>query len=281
MIKEQKTRSLKTKDNGRSSDAISPNYIYGCLGGCMKSYCYVGRFNPDNVYVNQNINDIEKSVEDWIEGQVWPKVPNQVDDTYYTIDIGCNTDMSLMQKYIDLESILDFYVQHPKAKATFATKYPSRLKIEGKGQRVRISLMPEYMRHRMERFTDHIYTRIQQYHRLVDLGWEVHLNFSPVIVYDNWKVDYVKLFQMLKDNNINTKCEVIFLTHHIIKHEDNQRRGFKFENHLWNPKVQEPKTTSYGTEAIRYKRDLKAQGIQTFKNLYGMYWDLNTIRYIF
>ena len=38
-IKKQKTKTLVTRFNGRSSDAISPNFIYGCLGGCMKSYC--------------------------------------------------------------------------------------------------------------------------------------------------------------------------------------------------------------------------------------------------
>lgn len=35
----QKTKTLVTKDNGRSSDAVSPNFVYGCLGGCMQSYC--------------------------------------------------------------------------------------------------------------------------------------------------------------------------------------------------------------------------------------------------
>jgi len=54
----QRTKTLKTRDNGRSADAISPNLIYGCCGGCMKSYCYVGRFNPDKVYVNENVNKI-------------------------------------------------------------------------------------------------------------------------------------------------------------------------------------------------------------------------------
>ena len=51
----QKTKTLITRDNGRSSDAVSPNFIYGCLGGCMNSYCYVGRYNHDKVYVNENL----------------------------------------------------------------------------------------------------------------------------------------------------------------------------------------------------------------------------------
>lgn len=38
-IIKQKTKTLITRDNGRSADAITPNFVYGCLGGCMKSYC--------------------------------------------------------------------------------------------------------------------------------------------------------------------------------------------------------------------------------------------------
>ena len=49
----QNTKTLKTRNNVRSSDAISPNFIYGCLGSCMASYCYVGRYNPDKVYPMQ------------------------------------------------------------------------------------------------------------------------------------------------------------------------------------------------------------------------------------
>jgi hypothetical protein len=35
----QNTKTLLTRDNGRSSDAISPNFVYGCAGGCLSSYC--------------------------------------------------------------------------------------------------------------------------------------------------------------------------------------------------------------------------------------------------
>lgn len=30
-IIKQKTKTLITKENGRSSDAVSPNLVYGCL----------------------------------------------------------------------------------------------------------------------------------------------------------------------------------------------------------------------------------------------------------
>ena len=88
IIKQQKTKTLITRDNDRSSDAISPNFVYGCLGGCMQSYCYVARYNPDKVYSNTNTNDILNSIDNWLEDKPFPKVPNQVDDIYYCIDIG-------------------------------------------------------------------------------------------------------------------------------------------------------------------------------------------------
>lgn len=281
MIKKQKTKTLTVKDNGRSSDAISPNYIYGCLGGCMKSYCYVGRYNQDNVYINANSDQIEDAVSTWAWTKSWPKEPNQVDDKYYVIDIGCNTDLPLMQKYVDLQDILNFYIRHPKLKATFATKYPSKLNIPGQGQRVRISLMPETIRMDLERDTDSIPVRLAQYKRLVDLGWEVHLNFSPVVVYNAWEQDYAELFGDIKREKINTKCEVIFLTHSDRKHERNLKDGFPWEYMLWKPTMQEHKVTSYGSDAVRYRHELKREFVNIFKEIYSRYWDISNIRYIF
>ena len=52
-------------------------------------------------------------------------------------------------------------------------------------------------------------------------GYEVHLNFSPVIVYKNWLEDYKFLFQMCNDYidyKDEVKCEVMFLTHNKQKH---------------------------------------------------------------
>ena len=98
-IKYQKTKTLITRDNNRSSDAIAPNFIYGCLGGCMQSYCYVARFNRDKVFVNENMESITNSISKWVETKPFPKVPNQVDDTYYCIDIGCSTDVALHYKF--------------------------------------------------------------------------------------------------------------------------------------------------------------------------------------
>ena len=78
----------------------------------MKSYCYVGRYNHDKVYVNANVDDILLSVHRWVNEKPWPKVPNQCDPEKYVIDIGCSTDIALMQKYIKdyLDNVFYYFV---------------------------------------------------------------------------------------------------------------------------------------------------------------------------
>ncbi len=102
-------KTFKTRDNGRSADCISPNFIYGCLGGCMKSYCYVGRYNPDTVQIYTERDLIFKSVNRWVKDKPWPKIPNQTDPTYYTVDIGCSTDVPLMSKHYEWQKVFDFF----------------------------------------------------------------------------------------------------------------------------------------------------------------------------
>ena len=65
-----KTKTLQVKDNSRSSDAINPNFIFGCCGGCMSSYCYVGRHNNDRIYINDNTEHILLSLDIWTNKQV-------------------------------------------------------------------------------------------------------------------------------------------------------------------------------------------------------------------
>ncbi len=218
----QSTKTLETKPNNNSSDAISPNYVYGCAGGCG-SYCYMKRYNRDKIYANSNITDIEKSIYDWSRTIQWPKPPNQQDPTYYMIDIGCNTDVALHQKHLQkpLIKILEFFDKDERLNSTFATKYPSMLQLDvthfNKKPRVRMSLMPQAFSDVLEPNTNKIIDRIKSIDRLIKLGWEVHLNFSPVIVYHNWISLYEELFQLIKDNTTTgkeLKSEVIFLTNH-------------------------------------------------------------------
>lgn len=281
----QKTKTLVTKPNGRSSDAVSPNFVYGCAGGCMSSYCYVGRFNSDRIFINENIDQILASIDTWVEQQPWPKVPNQCDPVYYTIDIGCSTDVALHSKQYDWQYVFDFFNAHPKLKFTFATKYPSRFKLDrykiDKKNRIRVSMMPQIISDVLEPKTDLIATRLAMIPKLQET-MEVHINFSPVVVFQDWTKHYNGLMiDLLKYFPNGLPCEVIFLTYNNIQF----RRNTSEVNALcYTPYIQEFKHSEYTGDAtlnIRYEHQQKAEFIDSFKKVYKQYWDLSNIRYIF
>lgn len=278
-IIKQETKTLKTRDNGRSSDAVAPNFIYGCLGGCMSSYCYVGRFNNDRVYVNENTDEILMSVSDWVSEQIWPKRPNQCDPKYYTIDIGCSTDVPLMHKLYDWQKVFDYFNKFDKVKSTFATKYPSLFPehyyLNKAKHRIRVSLMPQKYADVLEPNTDSIDKRIDHLARLQEM-MEVHINFSPIIHHEGWLKEYEGLFKKLRDYDFKSEC--IFLTYN----ESQQRRNSEQVNHLcWKPAIQERKNSEYAENNIRYKWLLKENFIDEFKAVYKNFFNLDTIRYIF
>ena len=282
-IIKQKTKTLHTRDNGRSSDAVSPNFIYGCLGGCMKSYCYVGRYNHDKVYINENIEDIFASIENWADRQAWPKIPNQCDPKYYTIDIGCSTDVALMGRHYDWGRVFAHFNSYPSIKSTFATKYPTKFDtdkyyLDYDKHRIRVSLMPQKYSDILEPSTDKIKDRILSIIRLMHY-MEVHINFSPIIYTDGWLDEYRKLFEEIRSYGIeNIKCECIFLTYNVIQHE---RNAPMIDQMLWRPDIQEAKDSQYAPDNIRYEHNLKRQMVKDFTNLYSEYFNPANIRYIF
>jgi spore photoproduct lyase len=281
-IIKQKTKTLLTKDNGRSSDAISPNFIYGCLGGCMKTYCYVGRYNHDRVYINENTSEILVSILKWVNKQPWPKSPNQCDETYYTVDIGCNTDVPLHSKHYDWQVVFDLFNAHSKLKFTFATKYPTKFDVDkywiDPKNRIRVSLMPQKYADVLEPNTDSIADRIAMIPKLQE-KMEVHINFSPIIYHEGWLDEYRELFQQIKDAGIDVKCECIFLTHNI---NQQQRNSEEVEALLWKPEIQETKFSQHSSsENVRYNWQLKKKLEEDFVSLYSEFFDPKNIRYIF
>ena len=248
----------------------------------MKTYCYVGRYNHDKVYINENITDIMKSISEWVNKQPWPKVPNQTDDTYYTIDIGCSTDVALMSKHYDWQRVFRFFNSNPLIKSTFATKYPTkfipkRYPVNPEKHRIRVSLMPQKYSDILEPKTDKISDRIKCIPKLQE-KMEVHINFSPIIYTDGWLEEYKKLFEEIKSLEINVKCECIFLTYNQIQHERNSENVNEL---LWRPDIQESKNSQYAPDNIRYQYKLKMQMVKDFVALYSEFFDPKNIRYIF
>ena len=277
MIKVQKTKTLVTKDNNNSANCIAPNLIYGCFGGCVSTYCYMSRYNDKRVYVNTNVDEIFQSVVEWEKTYV--KVPDQQDPIYTMVDIACNTDLVLMQKHLP-EPLIDYlkrYDDHPQLNSTMATKYPGLLTLDvssfNKKPRVRVSLMPQKYSDILEPKMQSIVSRIEDINRLKQLGWEVHCNYSPLIFYPGWKEEYDNLFSKVKEVAGENKCEVIALTNHrfqMIRSSAEAQELMKYSSEVKNK-----------SGVLRYPLIHKTRLLNEFKSIYGKYFSLESIRYIF
>jgi len=277
MIKLQKTKTLITKPNDNSANCIAPNVIYGCFGGCVNTYCYMSRNNNTRVYVNTNVDDIFNSVVEWEKS--YTKTPDQQDPVYTMVDVSCNSDLVLMQKHMP-EPLLNYlkrYDDHPRLNSTMATKYPSLLELDvayfNKKPRVRVSLMPQEYSDVLEPKMQKISSRIQDINRLKDLGWEVHINFSPLIFYLNWKEYYYNLFKEVKEVVGEHKCEVIALTNHARQMEkatEESKEIMKYSSEIKN-----------SSGIMRYPLIHKTKFIEEFKKIYSEFFNLANIRYIF
>ncbi len=284
LVKPVTRKTFKIRPSGRSSDFISPSFGFGCLLEC--SYCYMKRHKPKGLDYATNVNQILDEINAHAMFAVVDK-PNQTDPVYVTYDIACNEDFAFHSKFYDWENIFEFFVEHQKAKGTFATKWiPDEfLSFNPKEKmRIRFSLMPQAIATRLEPNTPDIVDRIKAVNMFRKAGYDVHLNFSPVVVYDEWLVDYAELFKMVDDiveDKENVLAEVIFLTHNVKKHKYNVDNMYSSEDLLWRPEIQEEKISQYGGDNIRYKHNLKKDMIYDFRDLHDEFIDWNKIRYIF
>lgn len=277
-------KTFKIRESGRSSDYITPSFGFGCLYEC--AYCYMKRHVPQGLTIATNPNEILTAVNNHVMFADVEK-PNQTHKEYITYDISCNEDFALHAKYHNWEYIFEYFRDHPKAMGTFATKaIPIKfLEFDPKRKiRIRFSLMPQKIADKLEPNTAKIIDRIKAVDAFIEAGYDVHLNFSPVVVYDGWLEDYDLLFRMCSDYIENKKdvlSEVIFLTHNVDKHQYNLDNNLSGEDLLWKPRTQETKTSQYGGKNIRYKRTLKSQYIKEWTELHDKIIPWNRIRYIF
>jgi spore photoproduct lyase len=293
VIKYQQTKTIDCKPNSRSSHITSGNFILGCRSSNNNyahcAYCYVERWNRKAVYVNTNIDDILESCNQWVLDKQFPPIPSQVGNDFYYVDIACDTDLLKYSNIFNWKYVFDYFKEHPKLAATLATKFVNTKILDynaDKKVRIRVSLLPEYLRTKVERGTSPINKRIEFITKLLDAGYQCHINLSPIIVYEgkNWRQDYINLFRQIRtlpDSALKElSLECIFLTHHAGMHLRNIEKFNVSEDYLWKPELQENKVSQYGGNNLRYKWQIKNKMIEVFKQMVDEYLGLE-IRYIF
>ena len=283
-------KSLTARPNGRSSDFIAPSTSNGCAMAC--SYSYVprrkGYANPITVFVN--IEKILGYLERHAARQGTKPVPNQCDPVDWVYDIGENGDCSVDAAVSDnVRDLVDLFARVPNAKASFATKFVNRDLLDHDprgGTRVRFSLMPQDVSRKLDLRTSPISERIATIDDFVAAGYEVHLNFSPVVVHEGWLEEWAALFDEI-DASIGdaTKaqlaCEVILLTHNQELHEVNLGWHPRGEELIWRPDLQQAKRSQSSQLNVRYRTGWKGRWVDQLTELIAERMPYCRVRYAF
>tara|TARA_R110002020_G_scaffold157999_1_gene341021 strand:- start:1720 stop:2580 length:861 start_codon:yes stop_codon:yes gene_type:complete len=282
-----KRKAMTIRHSGRSSDYITPSFGFGCLYKC--SYCYMRRHVPNGLSIASNTQEIIDNIDNHLMSLNWPKAPNQTHKIYYTYDFSCNEDYILHAKYHDWELLFDYFKNNDRIMGTAATKYVNKNLLSynaNRKVRIRFSLMPQVLSDKLEPSTSKIIDRIKAINDFYDAGYDVHINYSPIIIYENHVKDYRKLFQLIDKyvrDNIKeyVKAESIFLTHNVKLHDYNVNNNVEGEELLWNPFLQEEKVSQYGGNNLRYKYKDKRDYINNFVSVHDSIIPWQEIRYIF
>lgn len=266
-------KALKMDANNRSSDFIAPGTASGCAPSC--AYCYVPRHkgfaNPITTFVN--IEQISDTIARHAAKQGMKLSPTPPDDDLWVYELGCNSDSSIDATICDnVRDLVALFRTIPNAKATFATKWVNRemLGYDPQGKtRVRFSLMPHAMAKLVDIRTSPVRERIAALNDFVEAGYEVNVNFSPVIVGEGFLDDYDALFEevdaaLSPAAKAQMAAEVIFLTHNAALHEVNLQWHPRAETVLWQPALQESKISGMGGHNVRYKVKLKGPLVEQF-----------------
>ncbi len=284
-------KGLSIRPFYRSADFIAPSQANGCAMAC--SYCYVARrkgyANPITTFVN--IGEILGAVERHAAKQGMKLEPTQPDDALWVYELGTNSDLSVDAAVGDnVKDLVGLFRGLPNAKATFATKFVNRdlLEYDARGKtRLRFSLMPPETSKLVDVRTSKVEDRVVAMDEFVEAGYEVNVNFGPVILKPGWKDDYANLFGMMDDalsekTRAQLSAEVIFLTHSEELHEVNMVWHPEGEKLLWRPDIQEHKTSqASGDRVLRYERNMKRGVVREFRELLAEKLPYCKVRYAF
>ena len=283
-------KGLAMRPNGRSAHFIAPSTSNGCAMAC--AYCYVPRrkgfSNPISLFVN--VEQACAAIRRHAGKQGRLGAPDAIDPEFWVYDIGENGDLSVDAALGGgVRDMVHLFRDLPNAKASFATKAVNRglLAYEPRGKtRIRFSLMPARIARIVDVRTAPMPERIAAIDDFHAAGYEVHVNFSPVILYEGWEADWRALFREI-DGTISgaakaqLRCEVILLTHNDGLHAVNLGWHPRAEDLLWRPDIQEAKVSEGGGVNVRYRAGWKGRWLARFKALLAETMPYCTVRYAF
>ena len=283
--------ALTIRPSGRAADFITPHFVRGCAGACRLAYCHINEGLGGEVEVSGNVEEILQAVHRHACAQPWPRLANRTDARYYTYDIAPATDLALHYDQQDWARVIRFFSEHPRAKAVFSLKYLreelwTQLQVKPGKVRVRVSLLPEATRKVLEPTAPSVTERLAAIPCLLEAGYEVDLNFSPLVCYEGWLDDYAALFTQidgaLRDvDKSGLQYEATLLSHHPAKRQRNLAEGrVAAERLLFNSDLMELVGAGAPHEIIRYRYELRRGILRQWRALHDELLPWNMARFV-
>ena len=143
-----------------------------------------------------------------------------------------------------------------------------------------MSVNPQKIISEIEIGTSALKYRVEAINKLADAEYKVGILIAPVIFIDNWKFEYEELIKFLQENlsekvKKNVFFEVIFMTYSYV-HKMINTSAFPNSIDLY----EKDKMTVRGYGKYAYKKELKEEGEEFFKDMLNKYFPHNKIIYI-
>ncbi len=270
--------ALTVQPSGRAVDFVTPHFVRGCGGACRVAYCHVNESLGKQIEVSGNVEEVLQAVHRHICSQPWPRLSNRSDERYYTYDFAPSTDVGLHYDATDWARVIRFFSEHPRAKGAFSLKYVREalwedIRVEPGKVRVRLSLMPEPIRRILEPTAPSVSERLAAIPLLRAAGYEVDLNFSPLICYEGWLDDYAALFALIgyavpEEWRAGMQYEATLLSHRPASRQRNLAQGrTEAERLLFNDDLQELVGAGDPHQMLRYRYELRRGILREWRDL--------------
>lgn len=268
-------KTHKYTENHKVSDYLVPYTSSGCTAMCL--YCYlVCNYNKCS-YLRIFVNREE------MLGRLIKKAYSF--ETEKIFEIGSNSDLVLENTITNnLVWTITEFLKQPRGILTFPTKFDMidcLLPLEHQNRIIiRYSLNPEEIVLRTELKTSNLKERIEAINKLCYANYRVGIIIAPIMLVDDWKEQYTKLFQQMKDWLSPEAKEIvffeaIFMTYSFVHQKINE---VAFPNAI--EIYRKDQMSGRGNGKYRYKNPIRDEAEMFIKNLFQEYFPNNTLLYI-
>jgi len=182
-----------------------------CPGHC--EYCYLQTTQGEKPFMKMfvNIDDILNVIQEHIDN----RLPNIT-----TFESGSITDPVALEHLTgNLKRCIEFFAKNKNGRLRVITKYnnvDSFLNIKhNKHTKFRFSINTRYVINKFEHVTSSFEERIEAARKIATAGYPIGFIIAPIMIYDDWKIEYKELLDSLKSQlkNYNEKITFELIQH--------------------------------------------------------------------